>query len=57
MNVELKPCPFCGDMAKYHGMEALVGWVINVMCERCGARTRNYDDEAEATEAWNRRAR
>ena len=48
----LKPCPFCGGEADYyenyyHG--------CNIYCQKCGAEF-ECDSEAEAIEAWNRRA-
>lgn len=61
MDVELKPCPFCGS-----SMES-PSWVLNaadsaerlmaVMCwqPHCGAQGAMYRTEAEAIAAWNRR--
>ena len=47
---ELKPCPFCGGEAKLssNGKE--------VVCLGCEALGPFCDTEAEAIEAWNRRA-
>lgn len=50
----VKPCPFCGGEA----------WVIQILedlyaveCRKCWTRTGTYQPtEAEAIEAWNRRA-
>lgn len=66
---KLKPCPFCGGPAEFRtehdvdecGSCSSYGW-IQVVCEDCGARTRECFCEfpeklntAEAKEAWNRR--
>ena len=48
---ELKPCPFCG-------WEAAIGWGFDwyyVYCINCHAKI-EMDGQAEAIEAWNRRA-
>lgn len=52
MNFELKPCPFCGnvhlsvlDYESRHRVE----------CPFCGTRTGNYNSEADAIDAWNKR--
>ena len=55
---ELKPCPFCGETARYrfNGTEGFV------MCDWCGSRGAKFvlNDEIcvkmEATEFWNKRA-
>ena len=61
-DIKLKPCPFCGGVAKvYHeknhgGIDGSV-----VRCERCGAKAEwkrlSYDCACDygAVEAWNRR--
>lgn len=57
---ELKPCPFCGGKA-YISKEDCYGYDDNdymVFCDKCGLQlgfTMQYDTEAEAIEAWNRR--
>lgn len=57
---ELKHCPFCGGKA-YISQEDCYGYDDNdymVFCDNCGLQfgfTMQYDTEAEAIEAWNRR--
>lgn len=60
----LLPCPFCGQNASVKRRTPLKSeWpkqLIWVQCERCGARTGEYDHEDETTERgyiqdWNRR--
>jgi len=52
---ELKPCPFCGGKA-----ETTRCWTghYQVWCTQCAAVQMGsfYDSEAEAIEAWNKRA-
>ena len=48
---KLKPCPFCGGVAKI--LEHY--WDVEVYCIECQASNRG-DSKAEAIEAWNRRA-
>ena len=51
----LKPCPFCGGKARMVE-SVLPGFYVacsNVF--KCGGRQEQFDTEAEAIEAWNRR--
>ena len=54
--MELKPCPFCGsqDIGLWtsYGYE----YLNYVWCGGCGAKTESFPEEAQAIEAWNRRA-
>ena len=55
---ELKPCPFCGGEAETKRHKFFVGSdTYGVVCTKCEARTSQFfDTQAEAIEAWNRRA-
>lgn len=57
METKLLPCPFCGGEAETQNTYAIGVW--EVFCIVCGAHT-GYPPggctEAEAIEAWNRRA-
>ena len=51
---ELKPCPFCGGEAV---MEHYIGGGYLAHCSECDGMIENwFEREAEAAEAWNRRA-
>ena len=54
----LKPCPFCGDeaiiLAFIEGYR--VGCIQLFACRGAANTSRAYDTEAEAVEAWNKRA-
>lgn len=57
--MELKPCPFCGGVARWKYRKPLGA----VVCKRCGAMSYTFCDEYEemdskerAIEAWNRRS-
>ena len=52
---ELKPCPFCGGKAEIVSM-GVDRQVSVVLCEECGGGTMLKETEAEAIDAWNRRA-
>ena len=60
---ELKPCPFCGGEAKlmiFYNKPAnapeLKRWSIVHECEAIESTIFSNESEAEAIEAWNRRA-
>lgn len=61
MSDELKPCPFCGGEAVLEidhdtiQPDAPIDWK-RVRCNNCNIRTTWRKSEAEAIEAWNRRA-
>lgn len=59
--MELKPCPFCGEDPQVIRIKGKDGWRdrYTVRCPYdhggCGAEGGMYHYEAEAVEAWNRR--
>jgi Lar family restriction alleviation protein len=62
METELKPCPFCGEDGTIIIRKGKNGWRDRyaVLCDYehggCGSESGWYHYEAEAIEAWNRRA-
>jgi Lar family restriction alleviation protein len=48
---ELRECPFCGGEAK-----SIRASSFAVACKECGADAGWYSAEADAADAWNRRA-
>lgn len=62
MNIELKPCPFCGGKARIRKWKR-DGYVVR--CKDCGAQgtpfyicewhDTKYIAQGKAAEAWNRR--
>ena len=58
MQIELKPCPFCGSenvRVVSQTLEAyFLGYIVH--CDGCGVETKHFFDEQKAAEAWNRRA-
>jgi Lar family restriction alleviation protein len=55
---ELKPCPFCGSnnvSSEGAGIEVddYTAWID---CEDCGAQSNTFESDAQAIDAWNRRA-
>lgn len=53
IEIELKPCPFCGSTDIDFIDDDWVGYVY---CTNCGVETPNYKPSTGAVEAWNRRA-
>lgn len=49
---ELKPCPCCKGKSYVRYNDH----TVYAYCDKCGLRTKNYRNEAEAIESWNRRA-
>ena len=66
---ELKPCPFCGGVAKHYFASAdgrhlsNVGgnmWGVKtehhlIRCYKCGVQTKSYATNKGCFKAWNRR--
>lgn len=50
-NEELKPCPFCGEIASLKNYDGL----YFVSCDSCGSMTTKYKHGKEPKESWNRR--
>ena len=56
-NIGLPLCPFCKGCPELESEENWEGkdiWFVE--CDECGARTSEYLEDAEAIDAWNRRA-
>ena len=53
MEIELKPCPFCGGEA--HINYDIYGLECWVECENCGATGTRYVIEMNAAKGWNHR--
>ena len=54
---KLKPCPFCGHAPKVKHRDK--GWYVKCMNSKCDFApntSKNFNSEAEAIAAWNRRA-
>lgn len=54
MKSELLPCPFCGGEARTHYVKGYELWEVS--CGQCGVELSSYLSEADAINAWNRRA-
>ena len=48
---ELKPCPFCGGLAKPYGF-----WRHIVRCTKCGCQSAPSRKLNDAVDTWNNRA-
>lgn len=57
MQVELKPCPFCGGEAEIHDATRILGlWRLVHRCKVIGYIGIERADKDAAIAAWNRRA-
>lgn len=52
-DIELDPCPFCGQIPEIMGEET--DEPISVHCEQCDYDIGYFDTVEEAAEAWNTR--
>lgn len=58
MNIELKPCPFCGNKATITYKQVLEAYICECSNNDCPASYmigNIYDTMEEAIEVWNRR--
>ncbi|MBQ6969820.1 MAG: Lar family restriction alleviation protein [Synergistaceae bacterium] len=55
LEVELKPCPFCGGEAILAQQEYSLGYHFLVCCSQCGFEQHVYTSQAEAVADWNKR--
>lgn len=61
MSKELKPCPFCGGVAKLYGSSKITGTgfkhyqIVVCLNDDCGCRTGFCETVADAIEKWNTR--
>ena len=57
MDIELKPCPFCGGKAFFANRFTLGKRCRTVVCESCHAVITNFEGEGKekAAELWNTR--
>lgn len=53
---ELKLCPHCNGSGRIVSVSGFKSDRYRVVCEQCGASTRECDTEQEAVSAWNMRA-
>ena len=53
--VKLKPCPFCGGVAKIHKLEKHSIYTFWVECETCKVSTPTYLSKESAATKWNTR--
>lgn len=54
-NEQLKPCPFCRNIARLEKVRSALFVFKYVKCQHCRAMTRLFLSEKQAIEAWNRR--
>ena len=56
LEVELKPCPFCGGEAVLTTEENCLGnWWFRVCCSQCLFEQHIYNSQLEAISDWNKR--
>lgn len=54
ININLKPCPFCGGHATmiYDNQDG-----YQIYCDNCYIRTEDFDDKDECVKTWERRVK
>lgn len=55
LNINLKPCPFCGGKATLCKPYITMTPVYWVKCEACECESSTFKTKEEAEKAWNRR--
>jgi len=61
MTEKLKPCPFCGGIAKLFSFDVaynpvrLKDWELQCMNDDCGVTTGTWYTKEQAINVWNRR--
>lgn len=53
MSVKLKPCPFCGSEVI---MLIRDRFIHEVLCQKCGVKSRVFPSKEQAIKWWNTRA-
>ena len=57
MNIDPRPCPFCGSDAVLQRTSTW-DWFVRCTNKECGARSRNFhENQAGAVTSWNRRTK
>lgn len=54
-NIELKPCPVCGQHRVSMYKDHPAGFYFFVRCKICGIKTQFEHTEEEAAKRWNKR--
>ena len=54
--LELKSCPHCNGNGRIVSVSGFKSDRYKIICEQCGASTRECETEQEAVSAWNMRA-
>jgi Lar family restriction alleviation protein len=60
MEIELKPCPFCGEpgeVAQNTSGDYARQWFWWALCSVCPCELTGFQSESEAVDAWNNRAK
>lgn len=55
--LNLKPCPLCGNNAEIIPVRATEPKVVVIRCKSRCCATKGYCSQSEAIDAWNRRVK